>query len=899
MIRTWSWLVVCVIACFANNSATAVVVASDDFEAEGGGTGFAAADEWGNLENGVSSTEVASPAFRALDPALDPFGLSSGSVYVAFDFSTNQAVAWGGLAFFEGVDGGDETAFFGMPNEQPNYGIDLKGGQGVLDSGVPVDDQVHRIVAQIEFGASNDTYRLWVDNLNQSMPNNEVTLDGFVIDDPWQSARVASGVDQDTFVTVDNLIVADSAADVGLTAPTGATVTIDRATGEITLSSSSNVGNVVGYTLRSLSGGFDQGAWSTIDGRDATDATPAGDGSVDDDDWDVLTGAESTTDLSEFTFDPTPGDGLTLTTTPLSLGDAWAQTPFEDVFATITVDDGGDLAPLAVDVVYTGSPIVAGDLDGDGDIDTDDWADFKSGQGVVNAGMTAVEAYQMGDMDGNLAHNLADFDLFAEAYDTFNGPGAFAAATGVPEPSSVALLAGIAAAVIGARRRAFLAVALLAVALTLAGPASQAKAVVYASDDFSADDSGTGWAVGDTWETRDDGGFLSTYPNGAGNTFSSRNFAAPIDPQNSLTYVRFDYRQDEGTGVDWGGFAFFEGLDAGGEESFFAGANPGGTENYAFDTKGNGNLDSMIPFDNQFHTIIGAVDQTGADTVYSIWVDNFDSQNPDNTLTITGQGAIDAPWQSLRFNGSGTHELADNLLIADGSEEALVFEPPVQDTLNLLVDKTSGEVMIENNTGGDVDIDAYSITSATGALNAGATPGDFNADGNVDAGDYTVWRDNVGGDAAALNGAGTGDATVTGADYELWRVNFGSAGSGGGGWESLAERDTPLAGFPQGAGDGQGWEEGANPSQFEVEEYRLVGQSTVTSTPISLGPAYGGGAAGEQDLAFTYRSNGDVAFGDVSYITPSAAGSVAIPEPTALAMVLFATASLLLAKRNA
>ena len=86
---------------------------------------------------------------------------------------------------------------------------------------------------------------------------------------------------------------------------------------------------------------------------------------------------------------------------------------------------------------------------------------------------------------------------------------------------------------------------------------------------------GTGLAAGDVWETRDDGGFLSTYPNGAqNNTFSSRNFAAPINPQNTLTYIRFDYRQAEGTGNDWGGFAFFEGLNAGGQESYFAGANP-------------------------------------------------------------------------------------------------------------------------------------------------------------------------------------------------------------------------------------------------------------------------------------------------------------------------------------
>jgi len=258
------------------------VLASDDFQAEGGGTGFLATDDWGNLTGGVSDTETASPAFRALDPALDAVGLSSGSVFISFDFSSNQTVNWGGLAFFEGVDGGDETLFIGMPNGQNQYGVDLKGGQGTLLSGVPIDGQVRRIVAEIEFGASDDTYRLWVDNLNQSMPNNQITLDGFVVDDPWQSVRVASDVGAGTYVTVDNLVIADSAVDVGLIAPLDATLTIDRGTGEVSLSSASSVSNVVGYTLRSLAGGFDQSTWDPIDGRDATDATPPGDGTVDD-----------------------------------------------------------------------------------------------------------------------------------------------------------------------------------------------------------------------------------------------------------------------------------------------------------------------------------------------------------------------------------------------------------------------------------------------------------------------------------------------------------------------------------------------------------------------------------------------------------------------------------------
>ncbi|QDU56602.1 PEP-CTERM sorting domain-containing protein [Aeoliella mucimassa] len=902
MTRLLAWLALAAFTCVTSNSALAVIVASDHFTAEGGGIGFAAADDWGNLSNGVSTTEVASPAFRALDPPIDAVGLSSGSVYVSFDFASNQAVNWGGLAFFEGIDGGDETLFVGMPNGRQNFGIDLKGGQGVLDSGVPIDGQMHRIVMQIEFGASNDTYRMWVDNLNQSLPNNEITLDGFVVDDAWQSVRVASDTGAGTFVTVDNLVIADSAASAGLTSATNASLTINRSTGEISLASSSSLSNVVGYTLRSGVGAFDQAAWTTIDGRDATDATPAGDGSVDNDDWDVLSPADSSTVLSESTVDTTPGDGLTLTSSALSLGNAWQPSPYEDVFATLLIDNNGTITPMGVNVSYTGSEIIAGDLDADGDIDLDDWSSFKAGQGTVSNAMTTLEAYRLGDMDGNRVHNLDDFDLFAEAFDTANGAGSFAAAvSGVPEPSSIALLGICAGLVLGIRRRSAIIASMVAVTLTLIGLSSSAQAVIYASDDFEADGSGTGWAIGDIWETRDAGGFLSTYANGGGNTFSSRNFATPIDAQNSLTYIRFDYRQEEGNGDNWGGFAFFEGLDASADESYFAGANPGGTNNYGFDVKGSGGLlDSLISFNAQNHTVIGSIDQTGADTIYKIWIDNFDVNSPNNTVTVAGQNAIDAPWQSLRFSGGGAHEIADNLLITDGAEESLIFDAPLLETLNLLVNKATGEVTIENNTGGSVNLSAYSISSASGSLDTGATVGDFNADGSVDLADYTVWRDNLGGDSSVLNGNGSGSSIVTRTDYNIWKANFGGVDTGGEGWDSLADRDTPVAGFPQSAGDGTGWETGDGASLFELEEYRLIGESTMSTTPISLGAAYAGGVDGPNDLSFSYRSGGEILYGSIRYTTTVPTLSTAnVPEPSTLALLVLAGATLLIAKRSA
>lgn len=55
---------------------------------------------------------------------------------------------------------------------------------------------------------------------------------------------------------------------------------------------------------------------------------------------------------------------------------------------------------------------------------------------------------------------------------------------------------------------------------------------------------------------------------------------------------------------------------------------------------------------------------------------------------------------------------------------------------------------------------------------------------------------------------------------------------------------------------------------------------------MSLGSAYGGGAAGTQDLVFTYRSNGELKIGTISY---TGGAITSAPEPAC--GVLFAIAA--------
>jgi len=83
--------------------------------------------------------------------------------------------------------------------------------------------------------------------------------------------------------------------------------------------------------------------------------------------------------------------------------------------------------------------IVPGDLNGDTDVNGLDWTQFKNSQGSNLAGLSTLESYALGDLDGDLDYDLTDFLLFRAAYDLANGAGAFESAFNVPEPSGVFL----------------------------------------------------------------------------------------------------------------------------------------------------------------------------------------------------------------------------------------------------------------------------------------------------------------------------------------------------------------------------------------------------------------------------------------------------------------------------
>ena len=88
---------------------------------------------------------------------------------------------------------------------------------------------------------------------------------------------------------------------------------------------------------------------------------------------------------------------------------------------------------------YT-APLPPIDLNADGKLDLLDYFAFLTGLHADLSGLTAEEAYQMGDLNGDFQNDFTDFQLFKQGYDQWNGLGALAHAIGVPEPATMGLL---------------------------------------------------------------------------------------------------------------------------------------------------------------------------------------------------------------------------------------------------------------------------------------------------------------------------------------------------------------------------------------------------------------------------------------------------------------------------
>jgi hypothetical protein len=109
--------------------------------------------------------------------------------------------------------------------------------------------------------------------------------------------------------------------------------------------------------------------------------------------------------------------------------------------------------PLISEFQVLGEVLVGatGDLDLNGFITIEDWQLYAANLGADLNGLTPQQAFQRGDMNADGRNDLADFDLFAAAYDGAHGAGSLAEALRVPEPGTGALAAVAALGMMRAR----------------------------------------------------------------------------------------------------------------------------------------------------------------------------------------------------------------------------------------------------------------------------------------------------------------------------------------------------------------------------------------------------------------------------------------------------------------
>jgi hypothetical protein len=213
-------------------------------------------------------------------------------------------------------------------------------------------------------------------------------------------------------------------------------------TGNITMSNLTGaLENISAYSITSAFESLKPASWLSI--AENYDSGNPGPNQVDPAHaWSELTNANAHGDLSETDFASGVGANLANQRT-INLGNAWIATPTEDlVFQYIS--NGQVIDGIVTYIGNNNEPLPLGDLNANGSVTSADWAIFKGSQRGNFSGLSLAEAYRIGDLNGDLQNDHADFILFKEAYNEINGSGSFeamlAAGPGVPEPTSIVLV---------------------------------------------------------------------------------------------------------------------------------------------------------------------------------------------------------------------------------------------------------------------------------------------------------------------------------------------------------------------------------------------------------------------------------------------------------------------------
>jgi hypothetical protein len=230
---------------------------------------------------------------------------------------------------------------------------------------------------------------------------------------------------------------------------------VNRDTGEFTLSNSAASIDVVGINIQSASGALDPTKWKSV-----TDNYDSDNGASFDLNNTWLATTSTANQLLEVEQSGNGGQlGTGGTQTSLQLGnpDAWLLSRYEDLVVSIDrLLPGAIVETIGVPVTYVGgigAAAARSDLNFDGDITGADWSIFAANHAKTFTG-TIAQAAAQGDLDGNLTNDYDDFVIFEADFDAANGAGALAAViSGVPEPSTAALMLIYGCATLRSRRK--------------------------------------------------------------------------------------------------------------------------------------------------------------------------------------------------------------------------------------------------------------------------------------------------------------------------------------------------------------------------------------------------------------------------------------------------------------
>jgi hypothetical protein len=474
----------------------------------------------------------------------------------------------------------------------------------------------------------------------------------------------------------------------------------------------------------------------------------------------------------------------------------------------------------------TPRPLV--DLNSDGDLNLADLGLFAAGMHTSLAGLPFADAYAHGDLNGDFQNNYADFVLFRNAYDLWNGNNAFVAGMEqVPEPASAGLLlVAVLLAVNMCFRRSsarpslilvtacglvaltdrVVAAQLIYVDATAGGNTTPASAFLAGSNNGAADNlwtlrtpfasGGTAYQAGDGANGENAPELTTTISGLTPNTlysfyvhfwdaatwpiragFTSGNLSLYAEPNDaagfgaqsavradSLTYSTAPTIMVESNRTMFAGLVGVTKSSANGQAIV-----------YVDDLPSTNGLNNRTWYDGlsyqpasiltlRVNTATGGITIRN-DTAAQLDMNYYEIRSASAALNGVKWNSLDD--QDSTAGGSAWHE-------AGGSSANILSEFNVQGMKSF---GTAGSASLGNSftVGGAQNLlFAYGLVGGsslqTGYVEYFSLPGDYNNDGGVNTADYVVWRKTDGNNAAG---------------FAAWRNNFGAA-SGAGSGDALA-----------------------------------------------------------------------------------------------------------------